>query len=143
MTNEEGVRLTSSDLHVRTLRVANGTHFLSFVTGSAASRPTLGEELERLPPSADLVINVDGLDSDGARAVTAVLRESGRDCESRARIIIVCEQASIRRLLRLSGLGRQVLIEHSLDNAFDHVLGRAWLETFASRGQRLRTRFRT
>ena len=142
MPNEEGVKLTRSDLHVRTLRVATGTHFLSFVTGSAASGPTLGEELERLPSSAELVINVDGLDSDGARAVAAVLRESGRACESRGRIIIVCGEASIRRLLRLSGLDRQVLIEHSLDDVFDYVLGRAWLGTFASRGQRLQTRFR-
>jgi anti-anti-sigma regulatory factor len=134
--------LTRSDLRVRTLRVATGTHFLSFVTGSDASGPTLEEELERLPPSGDLVINVDGLDSDGARAVAAVLRQSDRAYESPGRIIIVCEQASIRRLLRLSDLDRQVLIEHSLDNAFHDVLGRAWLGTFASRGQRLRTRFR-
>jgi anti-anti-sigma regulatory factor len=127
MPNEEGVKLTRSDLRVRTLRVATGAHFLSFVTGSGASGPTLGEELERLASSADLVINGDGLDIDGALAVAAVLRESDRLRESRGRIILVCEDASVRRVFELLRLDRQVLLEHSLDDGFRDVIGRAWL----------------
>jgi anti-anti-sigma regulatory factor len=126
---EEGVTLSRSDLRVRTLRVATGAHFLSFVTGPDASGPTLPEELERLPPSADLVINVEGLDSDGARAVAAVLKESGRGRQSPGDTIIVAEKESVRRVLRRSGVGRQLLIEHSLDDAVRYVLGRALLET--------------
>ena len=123
------------DLHVRTLRIATGTHFLSFVTGSDAYWPTLREELERLPRSGDLVINVDGLDTAGALAVAAVLRESGRAGECRGQIIIVSEQASSRPLFRLWGLDRHVLIEPSLDGALRHVLARAWLGLFAYAGR--------
>jgi hypothetical protein len=59
-------------------RVATGAHFLSFVTGSNASLPSLAEALARLPRARVLVINADGLSIDDARAVETVLRESGR-----------------------------------------------------------------
>jgi hypothetical protein len=102
------------------------------VTGPDASGPTLAEELERLPPSADLVINVEGLDSDGARAVAAVLKQSRRGWQSRGRTMIVAEREDIRRLLKRSEVGRQLLIEHSLDDAFRYVLGRALLADLLS-----------
>jgi anti-anti-sigma factor len=121
------VREIRPELRVRTLRVATGAHFVSFVPGPRFSGPSLEEELARLPVTGDLVINLDGLDVDGALAVAAVLRESGRLQESAARIILVSEEASVRRMFELLGFGRTILIEASLDDAFRDVLGRAWL----------------
>jgi anti-anti-sigma regulatory factor len=143
MTNaakDERPRPTRSDLRVRTLRVATGAHFLSFVTGSDASGPSFAEELGRLPRAGDLVINVNGLSIDDARAVETMLRDSARLKGPRGRIIIVCEQASIRRVFELSGLGWLVLIEHSLDDAFRYVLGHAWLSDLVAIGLAGRSR---
>ena len=133
-SQDEAVKVMRSDLRVRTLRLGTGTHFISFVTGSDASGPTFDDALERLLPSGDVVINLEGLGNDSARAVAAALRESGRAGDSRGRVIVVCEQANIRGLFRLWGLDRQVLIEHSLDDAFRYVLGRAWLASLAHAG---------
>jgi anti-anti-sigma regulatory factor len=126
------MRLISPQLQVRTVRVATGAHFVSFVPGPGSSWPSLEEELGRLPVIGDLVINADGLDEDGALTVGAVLRESGRLEDSGGRIILVCEDASVRRLFELLGLDRSILIEHSLDDSFRDVVGRAWLGEGAS-----------
>ena len=90
-------------------------------------RPSLEEELDRLPVTGDLVINVHELDVDGALAVAAVLRGSDRLQKSGDRSILVCEEASVRRLFERLGLDRRALIELSFDDALRDVLGRAWL----------------
>lgn len=119
--------MTRSALHIRTLKVATGTHFVSFVTRADASGPTLSEELERLPPDSDLVINVGGLGVHAAMDVITVLRSSHRLRESTALIIVVCEDARLYRLFERSGLDRRIRIESSTDDAFRYVLGHGWL----------------
>jgi anti-anti-sigma regulatory factor len=121
------MRLIRPELQVRTVQVATGAHFLSFVPAPRSPWPSLEQALNRLPLTGDLVINANGLDPDGAVAVAAALRGSGRLQESGGRIILVCEDATVRHVFELLTLQRGVVIEHSLDDAFRDVLGRAWL----------------
>lgn len=119
--------MTRSALHIRTLKVATGAHFLSFVTRADASGPTLSEELERLPPDCDLVVNVGGLGVHAAMEVIAVLRDSRRLRESAGLIVVVCEDERLCRLFERSGLDQRIRIERSPDEAFRYVLGHGWL----------------
>jgi hypothetical protein len=111
---------------VRTFRIASGAHLLSFTRGSALN-PSLHQVLLRVPPTADIVINVDGLWR-GRCAARYCLPQRLAACSaiasSRGRL---CADSGMRSLFELSGLDRLVLIEESLDDALSYVVGRAWL----------------
>ena len=113
-------------LGVRTFRIASGAHLLSFTRGNSVN-PALHEALARVPPTADIVINVDGLGEDDALHVIACLSASPRVRQSPRRVVVVCAESGMRSLFELSGLDRLVLIEESLDDALSYVVGRAWL----------------
>jgi anti-anti-sigma regulatory factor len=112
---------------VRTFRIATGAHFVSFVRGDDSAWPTLADELERLPRTTDLVINLDDLGVADASTVASTLTESDWLRQSARRAIVVCPHVHVRRALERSGLSEQVLLEETLEGGLRHVLGGAWL----------------
>lgn len=132
LREQQTTSLTGSDVRVRRLQVGTGAYFLSFGNGFPTSGRNLEDELERLPAAVDLVVNLDGLRIEDARAVAAALRKSDRLQETDGRTIVVSEHQAIRRALENSGLDRRVLIEHSLDDALRYVVGHELLEELAA-----------
>jgi hypothetical protein len=110
---------------VRTVRLATGAYFVSFVRDPFAARRRLAEELDQLAGADDLVLNLDGLCVSEATAVAAAAREFSRQAPSSV-VALVCESPEILEALRSLDLDG-VLLEPSLDEAFHRVLGHAWL----------------
>ncbi len=110
---------------VRTVRLATGAYFVSFVRDRVPGRRRLGEELVQLACAEDLVLNLDGLGLAEAVHVAVAAREFGRGAPA-SMVALVCERPEILNALRALELD-PVRLDASLDDALHHALGHAWL----------------
>jgi hypothetical protein len=116
----------STELRVRTVRLATGAYFVSFVRDDVSDRRCLAEELEQLAGAEDLVLNLDGLDPQEAIGVSTAAATFSRRTDP-GLVTLVCERADVLEALRTADIGA-VRVERSLDRAFHRALGHAWLK---------------